>query len=87
MSGFTIHQANYQDGRLNEVLILCRDQAEPPVHFYEINVQPVESVVSYLKNGDNVWAMWDGGCIPVEGKRSINHIYRSRMNSGMLVSM
>ena len=26
-------------------------------------------------------------CVGLVGKRSINHAYRSRMNSGMLVSM
>lgn len=84
MSGFTIHQANYEDGKLHEVLILCRDQPEPPMFFYEETVQPVEHVVSYLKNGHNVWAMWDGGCIPVEvvtlsnGEESIEVVQRGQ---------
>lgn len=66
MSEFTIHQANYKDGRLHEVLILCRDEPEPPMFFYEETVQPLESVLSYLKNGDNILAQWDGVCLPVE---------------------
>ena len=66
MSEFTIHQANYKDGRLHEVLILCRDEPEPPMFFYEETVQPLEAVLSYLKNGDTVCAQWDSECFAVE---------------------
>lgn len=84
MSGFTIHQARYKDGRLHEVLILCRDEPEPPVFFFEETIQSVDEVVSYLKEGANVWAMWDGGCVPVEvvtlpsGEESIEVVQRGQ---------
>lgn len=66
MSEFTIHQASFKDGRLHEVLILCRDEPEPPMFFYEETVQPLESVLGYLKNGDTVWAQWETECFAVE---------------------
>lgn len=84
MSEFTIHQANYKDGRLHEVLILCRDEPEPPMFFYEETVQPLEYVLSYLKNGDTVWAQWEVECFPVEivilpnGKESIEVMQRGQ---------
>lgn len=65
MSEFTIHQASFKDGRLDEVLILCRDEPEPPMFFYEETVQPVQDVLNYLKEGDTVWAQWDANCIPI----------------------
>ena len=84
MSEFTIHQANYKDGRLHEVLILCRDEPEPPMFFYEETVQPLESVLIYLKNGDTVWAQWEAECFPVEivilpnGEESIEVMQRGQ---------
>lgn len=88
MSEFTIHQANYKDGRLHEVLILCRDEPEPPMFFYEETVQPLEAVLSYLKNGDTVWAQWDAECFTVEivilpnGEESIEVMQRGQSEDG-----
>lgn len=65
MSEFTIHQASFKDGRLHEVLILCRDEPEPPMFFFEEVVQSVQDVLDYLKDGDTVWAQWDVACLPV----------------------
>lgn len=65
MSEFTIHQASFKDGRLHEVVILCRDEPEPPMFFYEETVMPVQNVLNYLKEGDAVWAQWGVACIPV----------------------
>ena len=65
MSEFTIHQARFKNGRLDEVLILCRDEPEPPLFFFEETVQPVQDVVDYLKDGDTVWAQWGVACLPV----------------------
>ncbi|MDO8778534.1 MAG: hypothetical protein Q7K57_59420 [Burkholderiaceae bacterium] len=65
MSEFTIHQANYVDGRLHEVLILCRDEPEPPLFFYEETVMPVQDVLNHLKDGDRVWAQWEAHCFPI----------------------
>jgi hypothetical protein len=66
MSEFTIHQAKFKDGRVSEVVILCRDEPEPPMFFYEETVQTVEHVINYLKDGDKVWAQWGAVCIPIE---------------------
>lgn len=42
MSVYTIHQAKFRNGRLSEVVILCRDEPEPPMLFYEETVMTVE---------------------------------------------
>ena len=66
MSTFTIHQAKFQDGRLNEVVILCRDEPEPPVFFYEETVMSVEQVIESLLHGDLIYAQWGENCFPLE---------------------
>lgn len=72
MSEFTIHQASFKDGRLDEVLILCRDEPEPPLFYYEETIMPVQDVLNYLKDGDTVWAQWGVACLPVGMVRLAN---------------
>lgn len=66
MSEFTIHQAKFVDGLISEMVILCRDEHEPPMFFYEETVQTVVDVISYLKAGDTVWAQWAVVSLPIE---------------------
>jgi hypothetical protein len=65
-SVYTIHQAKFKDGRLSELQILCRDEPEPPVFFYEETVVPVEQVIKYMLMGDIFYAQWGNDCYGVE---------------------
>jgi hypothetical protein len=57
-SVFTVHQANFKNGKLHELLILCRDDPEPPMFFYEEIVVPIEHVVECMYAGDLFYAQW-----------------------------
>lgn len=71
-SVYTIHQAKFTEGRLSELQILCRDEPEPPVFFYEETVVPVEQVIKYMLMGDIFYAQWGSDCFDVELKRLEN---------------
>lgn len=63
---WTIHQAKFVDGRLSEMVVLCRDEPEPPVFFYEETVLTVEQVIEYMLLGDLFYAHWGENCLNVE---------------------
>jgi hypothetical protein len=65
-SVYTIHQAKYVDNRLSEVVVLCRDEPEPPVMIYEEQVLPVTHVIDLMNQGDLVYAQWGAKCFPIE---------------------
>ena len=67
-SAYTIHQANYVDDRLSEVVVLCRDEPEPdsPLFLYQETVLPVEKVIEYMQLGDLFYAQWGENCIDIE---------------------
>ena len=65
-SVYTIHQAKFRDGRLSEVVILCRDEPEPPLFFYEETVMTVEVVITCMKQGDLFYAQWGENCLNIE---------------------
>jgi hypothetical protein len=65
-SVWTIHQAKYIDARLREVVVLCRDDPEPPVFFYEETVMTVEEVIQNMCMGDLFYAQWGENCLDIE---------------------
>jgi hypothetical protein len=65
-SVWTIHQAKFINGRLSEMVVLCRDEPEPPVFFYEETVMTVKQVLEYMLLGDLFYAQWGENCIDVE---------------------
>jgi len=66
VSVYTIHQAKFRDGRLSEVVILCRDEPEPPLFFYEETVMNIEQVIEYMLLGDLFYAQWGKNCLNIE---------------------
>jgi hypothetical protein len=65
-SVWTIHQAKFVDGRFSEMVVMCRDEPEPPVFFYEETVMTVEQVISYMIQGDLFYAQWGENCLNIE---------------------
>lgn len=66
-SSYALYQANFREGKLLEVVILCLDPpTEPYWHLPLEHVVSVDSVVDMLKHGDTVWAQWGQVSIPVE---------------------
>ena len=65
-SVWTIHQAKFRDGRLSEVVVLCRDEPEPPLFFYDETVMTVEEVIQYMMQGDLFYAQWGENCLNIE---------------------
>jgi hypothetical protein len=65
-SVYTIHQAKFVDGRLSEMVVICRDEPEPPVFFYEETVMTVERVIEYMLLGDLFYARWGENCLYVQ---------------------
>lgn len=65
-SVYTIHQAKFRDGRLCEMVVMCRDEPEPPLFFYEETVMTVEQVISYINQGDLFYAQWGENCLNIE---------------------
>lgn len=66
MSVYTVHQASFKNGKLNELLILCRDEPEPPMFFYEEIVVPIEQVIEYMYEGDLFYAQWGERALEIE---------------------
>lgn len=66
ISVYTIHQAKFRDGRLSEVVVLCRDEPEPPLFFYEETVLTVEEVIECMLQGDLFYAQWGENCLNIE---------------------
>jgi hypothetical protein len=65
-SVYTIHQAKFIDGRLSEMVVICRDEPEPPVFFYEETVMTIEQVIECMYLGDLFYAQWGENCLNVE---------------------
>jgi hypothetical protein len=66
MSVYTVHQASFKNGKLHELQILCRDEPEPPIFFYEENVVSVEQVINYMVMGDLFYAQWGEQVFEIE---------------------
>jgi len=65
-SVWTIHQAKFINDRLSEVVVLCRDEPEPDMFFYEEIVLTVEQVIDYMYQGDLFYAQWGENCLNIE---------------------
>jgi hypothetical protein len=72
LSVYTVHQANFKNGKLHELLILCRDEPEPPMFFYEEIVVPIEHVVECMYAGDLFYAQWEDAALEIELIYKIN---------------
>ena len=66
VSVYTIHQAKFRDDRLSEVVVLCRDEPEPPLFFYEETVMSIDQVIECMLLGDLFYAQWGENCLNIE---------------------
>ena len=84
VSVYTIHQAKFRDDRLSEVVVLCRDEPEPPLFFYEETVMPIDQVIECMLLGDLFYAQWGENCLNIEmiklasGEESIEVVHQGQ---------